>query len=228
MRRLGTDRPEDRPVTIVVDHLHGFVGRRAPDGGGCGPLAVLRAALPVVVIVVDHQPERFAAVTATRIGLVDGQLCSVEHAQSENLVSLLLDRPEESDPHFADVCGIRDIAPCAGVDVRRGVVAEVWLGKLLVGLQILRRPRIRRDGTVRRRTRRMRSARAARPRRFRARSLRGLRYPNRRRQYERSSEREPARPAPSALHGGYSSFFGVRNIAMASISTSSSGRHSLA
>ncbi len=60
---IGADRAQHRPDFVVVGHLDDFVAGCSPDR----------------LIVVDHQPERFAAIAARGVGLFDGELCAVQH-----------------------------------------------------------------------------------------------------------------------------------------------------
>ena len=144
VRRLGTDRSEDRPVLVVVDHFHRFIRRRSPDRRVSRPLRpVCRLRLPVVVVVVQHQAKGLAAISAAGVGLFDGELRAMQHAQSKNLVGIVLDRTEKADAHLGYIFRFGDISSCAGVDVGMDVVQIVGLGELLERAQVCGLTRIR-------------------------------------------------------------------------------------
>ena len=158
VRRLRVDRSKDRPVLVVIDHLHRFIRRRAPDGRVGRPnRTVRRLCLPVVVVVVQHQPERLAPVTAARVGLFHRQLRAVQHPQAGHLVRAVLNGPDEPDAHLRQVLGIGNTPPRAGVNIGMGVVEIVGLGELLEGTHVRRFARIRLHYTVLGRPRRMRA-----------------------------------------------------------------------
>ena len=118
MSRLRTDRAEDRPVLIVVNHFDRFVPCRAPDPlVGWAGRAIDRLGLPVVVVVMHHQLEWLAAVAAARVGFFHGQLRPVQHVLAIRFVRTGIERTEESDPHFVDVLGIGDVAAGANVNI---------------------------------------------------------------------------------------------------------------
>ena len=233
MRGFGTDGSEDRPVAVVVDHLDHFIGGRTPDGGiGGAVFAINRLGLPVVVVVVRHQFEGLAAVSAMGIGILHGKLRAVQHAQAEDRLRIGLDGAEEADAHFGDIFRFRNFPSRAGINVGMNVVEVVRRREFGVRAQVRRLARIRRNSAIPRRSRRMRAALArslARDRRracslvcVLARILRNSICPRACGPHEGRSQQ------PSFAHENYSLLFAplsVRNIAMASISISSSGRH---
>jgi hypothetical protein len=164
VRRLGADGAEDRPYLVVVGHLDGFVGGRAPDGGVGGPdIAIDRLGLPVVVIVMRHQLERLATIAAAGIGLFHRQLRAVQHAQSKNRFRIMFDRTKEADTHLGHVFRLGNVSRRADVDVGTRVVGVIGRCKLGIRSHVGRFTRIGHNLAIARRTRRMLAAFAHSP-----------------------------------------------------------------
>ncbi len=85
MGGIAADRPEHRPDLVVVNHLHDLVARRAP--GGC--------------VVVEFQHERFAAIPAARVGLVDRQFGAAVHRHAQRQIFVIFDGAQEADGDLA-------------------------------------------------------------------------------------------------------------------------------
>ena len=139
MGGVGTDGAKDCPVLIVVDHLDDLVRSRAPDGGIGGTVfAVHCLGLPVVVVVVQHQAEGFAAIATVGVGLFDGQLRAMKHAHAEYLLGTVFDGTEEADAYFGQILRLGQIASRARVDIGMGVVDVVRTREFRIGTEIRR------------------------------------------------------------------------------------------
>ena len=84
---VAADGAEHGPVFFVVSHFDDFVAGGAPDGR----------------IVVHHQLERLAAVSAGGVDFFDGQGRAIEHHAAERFVAMLGDRAKEADAHFGEI-----------------------------------------------------------------------------------------------------------------------------
>src|ERR1051325_5149310 len=104
MGGFGTDGAEHCPDLVVINHADGVVGGRTPNSGifrrpgsRCG------AVLPVVVIVVSDEPERFDAITTAGISLVNCHVRAVQHASAERLVGMIVEWRKKTDADLAQV-----------------------------------------------------------------------------------------------------------------------------
>src|SRR5207253_721084 len=89
--RLRTDGTEDGPDLVLINHSNGIVRGRAPNCGIFRDSSNGRTAvLPVVVVVVSDQTERFAGIGAGGIGLVDGHLRAIEHVRASDLIGVIV------------------------------------------------------------------------------------------------------------------------------------------
>ena len=171
------------------------------------------AHLPVVVIVVGDEAEGLAAVTAGGIGLVDGHGRAVQHAIAEHLVGMIVERSEKPDPNLAEILEVRigDVAGRAVVFDQVLIVLIVRSGELREWTQVVGRAGVWLERTRRGWAGRIVAAGAGSGR---------------------------LGPGGTSQHGGdhddegeahgYSVGASRRNMAMASISTSRSGRQSIA
>jgi len=110
---------------------------RAPDGWVGGTIvAVDRLRLPVVVVIVLHQAEGLAAVSAPGIGLFNGQLRTVQHAFAEDRLRIGRDGAKETDADFGEVRWLGNVAARAHVQVGVRIVHVVRRREFCVRAQV--------------------------------------------------------------------------------------------
>src|ERR1019366_401246 len=89
-------------------HSDSVVRGSAPDGGISGSANSRGFAhLPVVIVVVSHEPKRLAAVTAGSIRLVDCHCCAIQHAIAEYLVGVVVERRQKSNTNLIEILEVR-------------------------------------------------------------------------------------------------------------------------
>ena len=119
---VAAERAIHGPDFFVVGHLDDLVA-----GGS-----------PRCRVVVNHEAERLAAVSAGGVGFVDGHVDAIQHFLAEGVIGMIVDRTEKSDAHFGDGrrIWIRNVARRAVVFDESGVILVVRRGELRVGTQI--------------------------------------------------------------------------------------------
>ena len=148
----------------------------------------------------------------------------MQHALAKLLVGRVLDGPEESDAYLAEILRLGNVAAGARVDIGVDVVEVVGRGELGVGTHVSRLAGIRSHGAVPRRARRMRSTFTNACGGTPVLPCRSI-LPRNANRSRRSNDACGGQDPSLAVHG-YSllpATFSVRNMAMASISISSSG-----
>src|SRR5579871_1638102 len=124
VRGVAAERSVHGPDFFVVGHLDDLVTGGSPR---CG-------------VVVNHEAKRLAAVSASGVGLVDGQVDPIQHFLAEYVVGMIVDRTEKSDAYFGNGrrIWIGDVARRAVVFDESGVILVVRRGELRVRTQIFR------------------------------------------------------------------------------------------
>src|SRR5208283_1980924 len=128
----------------------GIIRGCSPDGGISGDASGANAAvLPVVVIVMGHKAERFTAIPAGSVGLIDRHRGAIQHAVPEHLVRMVVKRGKETDTNLAEIFQIRigDIARGTVVFDQVLIVLVIRFREFRKRAQILRCTRVRLQGT---------------------------------------------------------------------------------